>query len=181
MFSIFKNSKKNCLQEKDSLYVHEWFVISFLIALLLLLGLISHSCESQIPEVTKKKHYLKQPMFDVFIEGEVEFPGKYTVKRGAKVEELLLLAKPKYSADLRRLKKEAVLRKGQKIKILGYKMVKIFFKFKGGVVQELSVKKGTKWEDLRELYSFPLDTDFSFLKKKKVLKEGELIKIKYSK
>ncbi|HRD55032.1 MAG TPA: hypothetical protein PLC42_01405 [Parachlamydiaceae bacterium] len=179
--SVFqKKFFKKIDSQKNSLYPHEWIVISSLIFLLVLLTFVSHSCDPSFPETKKEVHYLKAKEFEVFIEGEVEFPGKHHAKSSSKIGDLLLLAKPKASADLRRIKTEKTVRKGQIIKVPAYQMIKIILKFNDGSVEELSVPKGTKWEDLPKFYEWPSLADLSFLAKKKRLKEGDQIKIKFN-
>ena len=165
-------------QKNSSLHIHEWMIVLFLIGILALLTGVSHSCSSNaIADPEKPAHEVVKTDIEVFIEGFIEQPGKYVVKRGTTLKELLERAKLKPHADLRRLNLQRVLKKGQKIKVAGFKMIQVILNFEDGAKKELEVKKGTKLCDLPEIYSFEEGINLQKLKKKRLLKEGEIIKI----
>ncbi len=166
--------------ENPSIYVHEWMIIVFLILNLVLLTSVSHSCSSvNIGSHEKHVHELTKTDIEVSIDGFVEFPGSYTFKKGAKVKELVALAKLKANADLKRLNMDAKLKNGQQIKISGQQMIKVILNFGNGVNQELEVKKGTKLVDLTLIYPFQENVNCQKLEKKRFLKDGEIIKIDF--
>jgi hypothetical protein len=108
----------NTEPSEHSLKVHEWLVIILFIAGLSLLGATAHffhSSHNQHP--TDLPHYISDPTIEVFVKGDVEHPGTYRMKAGACVSEVLFLARPKASADLRRIRLESKLRNGRVLNI----------------------------------------------------------------
>jgi protein involved in polysaccharide export with SLBB domain len=162
---------------KNELYPHEWLVILFLIALFVILTLATHSCESQsLPQDEMTSHYIVNQYIEVSVEGAVENPGKYTIKKGTTVKDLLDIAKLTTSADLRHLKQDRVLRRGQIIKIPEFETIKIILQFENFSL-DLELKKGTKLQDLPLLYTFESDIDLRKFQKKRRLKDGEIIRV----
>ncbi len=169
-------------KNENNLLTQEWLVIVFLIILLIILTLSSHSFDGQsVPEVEKNSHNLVKSDMEVFIEGEVEAPGKYLVKRGSKIEDLVALAVPKTTADLKGVKLKNLLKKGQCIKVSCIKMIKIYLKFYDGKLEELTVPKSSKFTDLPIIYSFKEEVDVSKFMKKRLLKDGETIVVNIKK
>lgn len=104
--------------EKPQLPVHEWMAIAVLILFLLgltLLAFFSQQRAFPIPEAPPKE--LVEQEIEVFVEGAVEHPGHFHVKKGALVKDVLEQAKPTSDANLKRIKPDRKLRKGQVIKI----------------------------------------------------------------
>lgn len=162
---------------------HEWLSIAFLISVLSLLTIASHSCESEslssssLSKMTP--HHLLSEDIEVHVEGAVELPGKYLIKRGSTVKELIDIAKPKPEADLHRIKFDGILKKGQRVIVSSKEVVKIILKFQGVEpsldTKEMTLPKGTKLEELLLLYTFSEEVDLQKLKKKRRLKDGEVI------
>lgn len=166
--------------QKHSLYVHEWLAIVSVLFVFVILTVVSHSCyQEKISETSVSAHQLINSEITVQIEGEVEFPGKYQMKKGAKLKELIELAKPTPIADLKRVKQEAVLRKGQRIKIKSLELVQIILELPDGIHEEIAVPKGTKLQDLASVHTFGEDIEIVPLQKKRALRNGEIVKTKF--
>jgi len=147
-------------------------------ALLMILTIASHSCEFDNNTQAKTcSHHLVSQEIEVSIIGEVESPGKFLVKRGSLIKELLLQAKLKPHADLRRIKEDGILKKGQCIKIPALNMITIILEFTDDTKHEMLVPKGTRLENLRDFYMFETYVDIEKLKKNRLLKDGEVIKV----
>lgn len=62
-------------------------------------------------------HYIVDQTIVVFVEGAVEFPGRYEFQKGAKIEEVLDLVRPFPGAKPVRYRPESKLRDGQVIRV----------------------------------------------------------------
>ncbi len=165
----------------NKLYIHEWMAVIFFIAIMLLLTVSTHSCSSDSTAQSKEEipHYVTSTNIEVFVEGEVEFPGRFEIKRGAKLKDLLLLVKPKQEADLSKLKLNVVLRKGQKIKIPTLKLIKIILIFPDDSKEERSFPKGTSFDELASKVGYKGRIKLLKSQKGRKLKDGEVIKIDF--
>jgi len=111
------------------------------------------------------------------IEGAVAFPGSYELPFGSSVGDLLERASPDPDADLRRIRRSALLKQGKFLRVR--KLPKITVYLKGAVTLEgpLELPKGTRLEELIELAPLTGNADKSFLKRRRKLKEGEIISV----
>ena len=166
---------------QNKLYIHEWMAVIFFIALMFILTISTHSCSSDSTAQSKETtpHYITNPNIEVFIEGEVEFPGRHEIKRGSKLKDLLLLVKPKPEADLSKIKLNALLRKGQAIKIPALKLIKIILIFPDDSKEERSFPKDTSFDELASTSAFKGRIKLLENHKKRKLKDGEVIKIDF--
>lgn len=73
--------------------------------------------EGKLPENVGTPVLLKNPFIEVTIEGKVEKPGVYQVKKGTHVEEVVLQAIPKADANLKRIKLDSQINRRRKITI----------------------------------------------------------------
>lgn len=106
----------NVVEEKK-LPFHEWLAIFTIVLLLSILTLITLS-SSRSTQDCGRPHYVINPEIPVRIEGAVEKPGKYFVKKGCTVKEILENVPLQSDADLSRVKMDRqIKRKGQVIKI----------------------------------------------------------------
>lgn len=104
--------------EIKQLPIHEWVAVILLIGLLFGLTLITFFFnDNTMPQATGTPHYLLEQDFEVFVEGAVENPGAYKVKRGASIQDVVDQAKPLPEANLKILKLSKKVRNGQIIKI----------------------------------------------------------------
>lgn len=105
-------------QQKPRLPVHEWLAVLCIFCLLVMLTLLSRlTTYETLPDELDDPHYVVDPNIEIFIEGAVEIPGRYHVKKGMTVEEVLALAKPQPDADLRRIKLDSKILRRRTIKI----------------------------------------------------------------
>ena len=111
------------------------------------------------------------------IKGAITHSGIHELKRGARLKDLLALAVPASDADLKKLKVNSKLRDGQVIKVPTLEWITVHLK--GAIEQEgpLKVLKGTKMEDLIEQVAFLPEADRAKLKKKRLLKNDEVIQV----
>jgi hypothetical protein len=163
--------------QSPGLHAYEWITVILIVALMGWLTAITHFKSNALPEVLDQPHYIFNPEIEVWIEGAVKNPGKFKMKRGEKVEDLLERAQPTKEADLSQIRQKTKLKKGQKLNIPALAMITVHIQ--GAVKQSVSltIPKGTVLEDLISKIKFEKDANIEKLKKKRVLKEGEVIKV----
>jgi DNA uptake protein ComE-like DNA-binding protein len=105
---------------KTQLYLHEWLAVLSILVLIVVLAVISTTDEPAlaVPHGPSKK--LGRQTVLVTIRGAVQNPGEYELPLGSYVADLLKIAEPLPSADLRRLNTESKLRNGRDIYIREY-------------------------------------------------------------
>ena len=164
--------------EKQKLPLHEWLaVLTIILALLLLIVVTTFQGSGTLPETTGEPHYLVAQEVEVTVEGAVENPGTYILKKGAQVKDVLELAKPVPQADLRKINPEVKLRDGRILKVPLMPMIRVTLE--GAVSQSgtIQVRKGTRLQELAEMPLFRDDADLSSLDKKRKLKDGEIVRV----
>lgn len=111
-------SDEESSQSSPRMHLHEWIAVVMLSGLIFVLAGISFYSGTNVhfPNV-ENPHHLVSPEIDVFIEGEVQHPGRHRVKRGALVGDLLNLAIPTSEAETSQLKLDKKLRKNQTVKV----------------------------------------------------------------
>lgn len=166
-------------ESKPALMVHEWLAITTIIGFLGMLTIIS-VIRSTPPLVPQKElaHPLTNPFIKVSIEGAVEHPGSYNLKKGARVKDALEQAKPLSNANLGQMNLESKLRKGQKINVPKIEMLTLFLQGAVKTPGALQVPKGTRLIDLMSLVEFLENAKLEPLQKKRRLKNNEVIHIK---
>lgn len=106
------------LSKPKHLLIHEWVLAWTLLAIISALSLFFFlNRESTFSEELVPPHYIVDNEIEVFIEGAVKKPGKYRIKRGSSVKELITLAIAREDADLSKVKERPLKRKNQKVKI----------------------------------------------------------------
>ena len=73
--------------------------------------------EGELTKELGKPVYLKDPHIEVTIEGKVENPGVYRVKKGESVKKVVEMAKPMADANLKRVKLDGKITRRRKITI----------------------------------------------------------------
>lgn len=162
---------------KQSLPIHEWLIVVLLLGILTLLIIITWTHrEPSFPQTTTP-HFMTPQEIEVIVEGKVEKPGTYRLKKGTKLEELLTLCGPLPEADLDRLKLTKILKDGQKVKIVPKEEITVFIK--GAVKQEISVTvpSGTTLEQLLGKIECLPNADIKKLQKKRKLKDQEIVHV----
>lgn len=105
------------ISEKQ-LLPHEWLAIAFISLLMLAVGAIAYVHDAEIPDLSVVQQ--EEPMqkeIEVLVEGAVEAPGPYRLKKGSRMEDLLKQLTLLPEADISKLKPTTKLRNGQKIRI----------------------------------------------------------------
>lgn len=105
------------MTDKTQLYPHEWLAIVSIASLMGILTLIAQTSLFRPLPSNQNPHYIVDQTITVFVEGAVEFPGRYEFKKGTKMEELLEKIKPFPGANLKRYHSESKLRDGQVVRI----------------------------------------------------------------
>lgn len=163
---------------RQKLPLHEWLIISLLIAIFFLLIGIAYIRESRssLPSTDAPQELIDSYIY-VTIRGAVVKPGSYALKRGATLKQLVELTPTLPEADLKGLKWHRPLRDGQIIHIPVKSLITIFLE--GAVETEgaMQVFKGTRWEDLLTLVRFKAEADLKKLHKKRYLKDQEVIHV----
>ena len=146
--------------EKPTLHVHEWLAIAVIIGLMGMLTAVSLISSRPSASVeTGPPHVLVDPYIEVIIEGAVEKPGKYKVKKGTAVREIINDAILLPASDTRRINMNARARKGQVLHIPKKEMLTVYLE---GLVDSpgaLSVPKGTRLIDLVDRVGFAEEAD----------------------
>lgn len=130
-----------------------------------------------------RKFHISENMkgFDLIIKGAVANPGIFHMQSEIKLEDLLALAEVFPEADLHRFNLKSIVKKTRVIHIPLKKTINIHLK--GAVKSEQTIKlpKGSKLENLVEFIELPPEADLKALKRKRRLKEGEVVYIPYLK
>jgi hypothetical protein len=169
------------MEKEAHLPFQEWVII-FLISLIMIsLSIITFALNDRPMPNHIDEHILYSSEITVFIDGAVSNPGSYKLKKGDTIRELLLIVKPLPDANLSRIKISTRLKNKQKIHVPSNSMITI--NIEGAVINpgKYRVPKGTKLVDLIDYAEFYPNSDLTALKKKRTLKNEELIYISYSK
>lgn len=102
----------------------EWIVVGLIAGGLLILGLVTWIRGDKTGAATGVAHHLVSQEIEVRIEGAVEKPGLYTLRRGTVLREALELAIPMPEANLQKYKMDRPLHDGQTIKVPAIKVKK---------------------------------------------------------
>jgi DNA uptake protein ComE-like DNA-binding protein len=165
-------------EEKASLKVREWLAVAIIAGII---GGLACLTSFKGRGEAGKIHSLLIPKqdigFDVLIKGAVEHPGIYHIHSEIKLKDLLAMAGVSLNADLRRFSPDTMVKKGRIINVPSRAMIKVHLR--GAVAEEmiLSVPKNSKLADLIDIGNFSPEADLAFLKKKRRLKDGEVIQV----
>lgn len=164
--------------DKPRLPLHEWIaIVAIIVLLMILIGISLGSNDSSFPEHSNSPHHLISQEISVWIEGAVDKPGAYQIKRGATLQDVLALVKVKDDADLRRLKFHKKVRNGQVIKIPQIALITVFLEGEVEAPGAVTLPKGSVLSDLIPRIKFHAEADVKKLSKKRRLKDGETIYI----
>ena len=161
----------------EKLPFHEWLIISLIVCIMLGLTIVTSVWDDSISPLTNSSHSLVSHEIKVTIKGSVAKPGSYTLKKRSTLKDLLLLAEPLVDANLSKFKVSSFLKNNQQINVPSLTMITIYLE--GAVAQSgsLQVPKGTQIQELESYTDFLPDSDLKVLKKKRRLKDEELIYI----
>jgi hypothetical protein len=105
------------IQQKASLLLHERFMAGLIISGILFLITLNIVFDEPIMPLTESEHCLVNSLIEVIVEGAIEFPGSYQVKKGTFLKEIIELAKPFPNANLERVKLDSPITRRRVIKI----------------------------------------------------------------
>ena len=117
----------------------------------------------------------------VVVKGAVKYPGVYYFKESVLMQDILNLAEPLDSADLRRYQSHVRVKKNRLITIPEKAMITIHIKGAVKEITTLKLQKGTKLQDLLTLVDFEEAANLKFLQKKRPLIDQETLDIPYKK
>lgn len=159
-----------------SLKVHEWLAIVVIIGIIAGLACLT-SFYDKDEEIHADSAWAAQNHtgFEVHVKGAVDYPGTYHLPYNIKMRDLLALAGVSSNADLRRFNLDAALKKGRIINVPARAMIHVHLKGAVKADKMVVIPKGSKLEDLINLAEFSEDADYNALRKKRRLKEGEVV------
>lgn len=164
------------MSKKDSLLSSEWFLIISFLAIFLSLALVAR-VQSQ-----KANHHLlstavtpQESILSVTLEGAVGKPGLYLVPKGTPLKEVLRKARPKPHADFSSVDLERPL--DAPLHLVVERLAQLLVRVEGAVLepQQLTLPPGTRICDVKKLVSLAPDADKAFFRKKRQLKNGEIL------
>lgn len=164
------------MEKRPALYLHEWLAVIVFITLLLIIVLINFIHNRDLPIELGPPHHLEKQMIDATIDGAVQNPGTYSLKKGATLQELVDKGGPLPDADLKKMKMNSKIRDGRVLHVPYVKKITIYLKGEVVVQGAFEVRKGTTMEGLKDLVEFTPKADLSMLRKRK-LKDGEVVRI----
>jgi protein involved in polysaccharide export with SLBB domain len=164
---------------EPKLPVHEWLAVVVVIILMVMISSVVIFSDHDSSSIeTGPPHHVMNPEIDVTVEGAVSNPGTFKLKRDAKLQDALDMAKPIATADLSKIKPNKKLRPGQAIKIAEVKMITVYVKGKVEEPLTIHLTKGARLRDIIEHVKFNDDVDVNKYQKMRYLKDRETIVIK---
>lgn len=148
---------------KTQLFPHEWLAIASILFLIAVFVALSRHDDTVIPASIAHPHKVGRQSITVTIRGAVHHPGEYELPIGSLVSDLLKLAEPLPSANLKRVNIQSKLRNGRDIWIEEYSLITIHVK--GAVAQPgpVTIRKGTTIEQLLQSIQLNADADVAAL------------------
>ena len=162
---------------KEKIKSSEWILVGSLLLIMASLVLIAKVNAYRVATTISEKD-LKQEEILVSISGAVEKPGDYTVLlSGTTYGEVVRKARPKPFADLKKISLKEPIEAPVSLVIEELTEVKI--SLRGAVVKpiELTVPAGSRICDLRSKISLTAEADKAFFRRRKLLKEGDVIEV----
>ena len=113
----------------------------------------------------------------VMIDGAVKKPGQYWVSEGTLVESVLRKSRPSPYADLKLQPLKEIVTNPLHLTVAELKEVKV--SVSGAVLEslELVMPVGSRISDLKSKITFTSETDKSFFRRRKLLKDGDKIEV----
>lgn len=88
-----------------------------IIVILFAIGLNFYLDEDKLPDPSQEPHYLVSPYIEVSVKGAVTKPGVYQVTKGTLVEEVIKMADPLETANLKNIKLDSKITRRRTINI----------------------------------------------------------------
>jgi len=162
---------------KKSLESSEWILSASLVVILASLFIISrcheHRKKSQLIALSDA---VEHPV-NIVISGEVFRPGVYPALPGTRIGDLIKKSRPKRFADLRAIELDRPIDKPLDIAIP--LLSEISIRIEGAVIEPLDLKMppGSRICDLKSKIQCERDADLHYLKRRRLLKDGETVVI----
>lgn len=102
-------------KKETSLYLHEWLVVTLFIASLLALSAYSY-WKAHVGEETHTPNDAV-PSYVITIQGAVQQPGQYHVKKGTTIGEAIRLAEPSSNADFKKIAMDDLIKPRTTIRV----------------------------------------------------------------
>ena len=162
---------------EKSLQKSEWVFLVAIIALIVILFSVSKFTSYRSLELLDQRRKKEEIQIEVEISGHVKRPGRYQISRGQSLNEILSKARPKALADLTMFDRDKSLDESCSIHIQPLKIVKI--RVEGCVKENISLEMpaGSRICHLKGQIELSSDADRSFLRRRRILKEGEILVI----
>ena len=160
---------------------HEWISVITIIAFMVLFSAIAFFDDEPVGVPVSMHEDVLQPFIHASISGAVASPGHYQFPADATVGDLLILAQPLPSADLRRINRQAKLREGRSLVIQELPTNTLYVQ--GAVIEPgpVIVPKGTTLDQLLQKITLAPDADIDKLKSSKKLRDRQIIDIPFKK
>lgn len=151
----------------------EWILTGSLFLLLLSLLAIAKIKATQVGDPLERKIVT----LDVSIDGHVKKPGVYAVARGTPIGEALKKAHPKKFADLRAIPLKDPISHPLCLHVEPLRELTV--QVVGAIENpgQFRVAPGTRIADLKKFLSLAANADRAYFKKKRMVQDGETIKI----
>lgn len=161
---------------KKSLQSSEWLLIGSLLAIMASLVIIA-KVNAYRAASTISIADLKQEQILVTIAGAVAKPGEYSVLSGTPISEVLRKARPKPWANLQILPIKQVIEAPLHLNV--EELTEITVSVRGAVDEPMKIVLPAKSRicDLKSKVSLTAEADKSFFRRRKVLKEGDVIEV----
>lgn len=156
---------------------HEWIIIFLIIVLMLSLAVVTHLRDQDPLPETGHAFSLYSDTYKVTISGAVSKPDTYILKKGATLKVLLDLAEPLPNADLSKVNLKRKLKDEETFYIPSKKLITVYLE--GAVANQgpLHLYEGSSLQDLLQNVEFLPNADKRSLKKKRILKDEEIVVI----
>jgi hypothetical protein len=162
---------------KKSLNASEWILSFSLLIILASLLTITHFHEHRKKiQLTTHLSEAASPV-EIAISGEVARPGTFSALPGARLGDLIKKSRPKPFADLQGIDLDSPVEKALEISIP--RLSEISVRIEGAVVAptELTLPAGSRICDLKPKIECAKDADLRFFKRRRLLKNGDLVHI----
>jgi len=162
---------------ESSVYASEWILVGSLALLFISLFVIATIRDGHKNFQIKNCLEDKVEPIEIDIRGAVLKPGRYSFLPGVRLKEVLKKSIPKKHADLRLFDLNKQI--GESLEIVVTELSSISIRVEGAVMcpVDLMLPPGTRLCGIKSKIQLEEDADTNFLKKRRILKDGELILI----
>ncbi len=162
---------------QKSLQSSEWILVASLLILLASLVAITRFHEHRkAAQLTLLAQTVEKPI-SISIEGAVQKPGIYSVLPGTRLGDAVKKSHPKRFANLRSLDLEQPVEMDLALHISELASIRVHIMGAVEYPVELEVPSGTRLCDLKSKIHYTPLADPSFLKSRRLLKDGEIIEV----